>query len=54
VKSVYFAVAKLRLLMTHDPSAVPIFCRVSRSLEVLAAEFEAKSAVLESSRFESR
>ena len=48
----YFAVAKLRLLMTHDASAVPIFCRFSYPLPVVAAAFCEKSAALVSSRFE--
>ncbi len=54
MKSVYLAVAKLRLLMIQEPSAVPIFCRVSLPLPVVADWFEAKSELLVSSRFESR
>ena len=54
VKSVNLNVTKLRLLMTQEPSAVPIFCRVSVPLPVVAAALEAKSAELVSTRFESR
>ena len=53
VKSVYLAVAKLRLLMTQDPSAVPIFSRASDPLPVDAAAFEEKRSLV-STRFESR
>ena len=54
VKSVNLNVAKLRVLMTHEPSAVPIFWRVSLPLPVVAACVRGEAASLVSSRFESR
>ena len=42
VKSVNLAVAKLRLLMTQEPSTVPIFCRFSEPLPVVPAALAAK------------
>ena len=51
-KSVYLNVAKLRWLITHEPSAVPIWSRASLPRPVDAASFDSNSTLL-SSRFES-
>ncbi len=45
-KWLYLNVSRLRELMTHDPSAMAIFCVAAPPVPVVAAAFEAKRSLL--------